>query len=108
MTAYSMDLRERVIAARDEGDETRPEIAERFRASSPRPSTPRGRCSLTRPARRRRWPAAMAAPRGANASTRRCRRAIGRPVTLTAAVRLDGVAGRLAFDGATDGAPFEA
>lgn len=33
MAAYSMDLRERVVAACDEGDETRTEIAERFRVS---------------------------------------------------------------------------
>ena len=33
MRAYSMDLRERVVAACDEGIDTRPEIAERFSVS---------------------------------------------------------------------------
>src|ERR1700752_2330298 len=33
MKAYSMDLRERVVAARDEGVDTREEIAERFGVS---------------------------------------------------------------------------
>lgn len=33
MAAYSMDLRERVVAACDEGIDTRAEIAERFRVS---------------------------------------------------------------------------
>ena len=34
MEAYSMDLRERVVQACDEGVETRPEIAERFGVST--------------------------------------------------------------------------
>ena len=33
MAAYSMDLRERVVAACDEGGDTRAEIAERFSVS---------------------------------------------------------------------------
>ena len=41
-------------------------------------------------------------------STARCRTATGRSVTLTAAVRLGGVGGCLAFDGATNAVRFEA